>query len=413
MTPNHNRLKLGLAIAVAAAGTGLWERGLLDTNVTRAYAQSAPASDTNTMTVAPTNDAPNPYKTVEGWAKLPDGRKWGSTSSVDVDRDGKSIWAMERCGANGCLDRTTGKVNPVDTILKFDASGKLVKSFGGGMLIFPHGIYVDKDDNVWVTDGQDNGVAAGRGAAGGARGGARGAAAKGGDTAAKGTARAAAPTGPIGPPPGATIGNQVFKFSKDGKLLLTLGTPGGAAAPGYFYAPNDVIVAKNGDIFVSEGHGRGNNRVLKFTKDGKFIKEWGKLGTGPGEFDQPHALAFDSKGRLFVGDRNNNRIQIFTQDGVFISEMRQFSRPSGIFIDKHDMIYVADSESGSVSRNHDGWKRGIRIGSIKTGKVIAFIPDPDEKATGTSAAEGVAVDAAGNIYGAEVGPKALKRYEKK
>ena len=418
MTPNRNRMKVGLAIALAAAGTGLLEHSLSQ----RAYAQSAPASDTNTMAVTPTNDAPNPYKTVEGWAKLPDGRKWGSTSSVDVDRDGKSIWAMERCGGNGCLDRTTGEIMKMDTILKFDAKGNLVKSFGGGMLIFPHGIYVDKDDNVWVTDGQDNGPVAARGggAAGGARGGtgARGGAAKGGDTAAKGTAaRGAAPTGPIGPPPGATKGNQVFKFSKDGKLLLTLGTPGGAAAPGYFYAPNDVIVAKNGDIFVSEGHGRGNNRVLKFTKDGKFIKEWGKLGTGPGEFDQPHALAFDSKGRLYVGDRNNNRIQIFDQDGKFLGEMRQFGRPSGIFIDKHDMLYVADSESGSVSRNHDGWKRGIRIGSVKDGKmdgkIIAFIPDPNEKATGTSAAEGVAVDAAGNIYGAEVGPKALKRYEKK
>src|SRR5271154_2637334 len=121
-----NRLRIALAIAIAAAGAGFWQRNA---------AQASPAD--NATTVAPTNDAPNPYKTVEGWAKLPDGRKWGSTSSVDVDRDGKSIWAMERCGANGCLDRTTGKVNPVDTILKFDASGKLVKSFGGGMLIFP------------------------------------------------------------------------------------------------------------------------------------------------------------------------------------------------------------------------------------------------------------------------------------
>ncbi len=144
-----------------------------------------------------------------------------------------------------------------------------------------------------------------------------------------------------------------------------------------------------------------------------MIKTWGKLGTGPGEFDQPHALAFDSKGRLYVGDRNNNRVQVFDQDGTFISEMRQFSRPSGVFIDKHDNIYVADSESESVSRNHNGWKRGIRMGSLKDGKVIAFIPDPDEHARGTSAAEGVAVDAAGNIYGAEVGPKDLKKYVKK
>ena len=202
---------------------------------------------------------------------------------------------------------------------------------------------------------------------------------------------------------------------------MTLGTPGGAAAPGYFYQPNDVIVAKNGDIFVSEGHGRGNNRILKFTKDGKFIKEWGKLGTGPGEFDQPHALAFDSKGRLYVGDRNNNRIQIFDQEGKFLGEMRQFGRPSGIFIDKHDMLYVADSESGSVSRNHDGWKRGIRIRASrrqgsKDGRQDHRVHSRSRRKSDRAPARRKAVavlDAVetGNIYGAEVGPKALKRYE--
>ncbi len=111
--------------------------------------------------------------------------------------------------------------------------------------------------------------------------------------------------------------------------------------------PSDVIVAPNGDIFVADGHGvTSNDRIVKFDKNGKYIKEWGKKGTGPGEFDIPHALAFDSKGRLFVGDRNNNRIQIFDQNGNFIEQWTQFSRPSGIFIDRHDTIYVADSEFG-------------------------------------------------------------------
>ena len=132
----------------------------------------------------------------------------------------------------------------------------------------------------------------------------------------------------------------------------------------------------------------------------------------PGELDLPHTLAFDSRGRLFVGDRQNNRIQIFDQDGNYLDQWFQFSRPSGVFIDKNDVIYVADSESESVSKNHDGWKRGIRVGSAKTGEVTAFIPDPVEKTTGTSAAEGVAADANGNIYGAEVGPKRLMRYVK-
>ena len=196
---------------------------------------------------------------------------------------------------------------------------------------------------------------------------------------------------------------------------MTLGKAGVAGnGPDTFNMPSDVLVAPNGSIFVADGHGGDSNaRIVKFDKDGHYLKEWGKKGTGPGEFDQPHALAFDSKGRLFVGDRNNNRIQIFDQDGKYLDEWTQFSRPSGIFIDKHDNIYVADSESESVSKNHDGWKRGIRVGSAKTGEVRYFIPDPIEKATGTSAAEGVAADTKGVIYGAEVGPKDLKKYVKK
>ncbi len=331
--------------------------------------------------VQPTNSQPNPYQTVTDWAKLPEGRTWGSTSAVEVGKDGKSIWVAERCGANSCQD------SMLDSILHFDEHGKLIKSFGGGMLIAPHGIFVDRDGNVWVTDCTCTG-------GGGARG-------------------AAAPATPAAPP---TKGHQVFKFSPDGKLLLTLGKAGGGRDPEFFFQPNDVIVAPNGDIFVSEGHSSAAGsmaRVLKFSKDGKFIKSWGKQGSGPGEFDQPHALAMDSKGRLFVGDRNNNRIQIFDQDGKFLDQWKQFSRPSGVYIDKNDNIYVADSESESVSRNHDGWKRGIRVGSAKDGSVKYFIPDPVEKTTGTSAAEGVAADAQGNVYGAEVGPRALKGYVKK
>ena len=147
-------------------------------------------------------------------------------------------------------------------------------------------------------------------------------------------------------------------------------------------------------------------------RTGTFIKTWGKRGSAPGEFDTPHALAFDSRGRLFVADRGNNRIQIFDQDGKFLEEWKQFSRPSGIYIDANDVLYVADSESNQ--KTNPGWKRGIRIGSAKDGKVTAFIPDPepDPEKVVTSGAEGVAADAQGNVYGAEVGPKGLKRYEK-
>lgn len=338
--------------------------------------------------VAPTNDLPNPYETVEGWAKLPAGRTWGSTSAVDIDKDGVSIWVAERCQANSCLN------SDLPSILKFDRNGNLLTSFGAGMLIFPHGIHVDRDGNIWVTDGQDNRPRAARGAPAGA---------------------------PLPPAPEKLIGHNVYKFSPDGKLLLTLGKPGGSREAGeFFWQPNDVLVAPNGNVYVAEGHSSAataNARILVFDKNGKFLKEFGKKGTGPGEFDQPHALAMDSRGRLFVGDRSNNRIQILDQDGKFIDEWYQFSRPSGIAIDKNDVIYVADSESGSVAPQRPEWKRGIRIGSAKDGTITGFIPDPEtdprSKNLSTSSAEGVAVDANGVIYGAEVGQKALKRYVKR
>jgi DNA-binding beta-propeller fold protein YncE len=349
--PDRVRAVRALALAVVAAVL-----------VAQAYAQ----------TNAPTNSAPNPYRSVENWAKMPEGRTWGSTSGVDIDPDGTSVWVAERCGAFAppsqmkpgspfaCSDSTLAP------ILKFDASGKLVKAFGGGLLLFPHGIHVDRDGNVWVTDG----------------------------------------LGKDGK------GHQVFKFSPDGKVLMTLGKAGVAGnGPDELNAPSAVLVAPNGDIFVADGHGGNTNaRIVKLTKDGKFIKTWGKKGSGPGEIDIPHALAMDSRGRLFVADRQNNRIQIFDQEGNYLDQWSQFSRPSGVFIDKNDVIYVADSESESVSKNHDGWKRGIRVGKVSDGMVTAFIPDPVERTTGTSAAEGVAVDAMGNIYGAEVGPKRLMKY---
>ena len=347
-----------------------------------AIAASAIAQQTQ-----PTNDAPNPFTAVKDSFKLPEGRKWGSTSAIDVDKDGKSIWVAVRCDQNTCFDRATGKMSDLTTVLKFDPAGKLVKSFGAGMLVSPHGIHVDRDGNVWVADYQNNGPAAGR--AGGER-----------------------PPGPIGPGPGATLGNQVFQFSPDGKVLLTLGKVGGAAPPDYFNQPDDIVTAANGDIFVSEGHGAGGtNRILKFDRTGKFIKTWGKAGSGPGEFQAPHALAIDSRQRLIVGDRGNNRVQIFDLDGTFIEEFHQFGRPSGIYVDRNDILYVTDAESETTARNQNNWKQGIRWGSLKDGKILGFIPDPNPVMG--SYQEGVAVDREGNIYGAVVGSSGVTKYIKK
>jgi len=308
------------------------------------------------------NAAPNPYTMQEGWAKLPAGRKWGSTIGIEIDPDGKSVWTYDRCGGQNCIHSTLAPIQ------KFDANGELVTAFGIGMVNGPHGFHVDREGNVWVSDA----------------------------TAKDGK------------------GNTVLKFSKDGKLLMTLGKPGttGEGGADGFDQPTDIYVAPNGDIFVSQGHGaHPTDRIMKFAKDGKFIKAWGKRGSGPGEFSTPHNLQMDSQGRLFVDDRANNRIQIFDQDGKFLSEMRQFGRPSGIYIDKNDILYSADHQSGDDGgKVNPGFKKGIRVGSLKDGKVTAFIP---EAAPGAGMPEGIAADAAGNIYAGWTGQMNVRRYVKK
>jgi sugar lactone lactonase YvrE len=301
------------------------------------------------------------YRTVENHFKLPDGRKIGSTAGITIDRDGASVWVFERCGANNCVGSNLAP------ILKFDASGTLVKSFGAGMFIRPHGIHIDRDGNVWVTDGE----------------------------------------GPDGTDPRRNgKGHQVFKLSPDGKILMTLGKAGiSGDGPDTFNMPSAVLIAPNGDIFIGDGHGGNSNaRMLKFSKDGRFIKTWGKKGTAPGDFETPHTLAMDSRGRLFVGDRGNNRIQIFDQDGKFLEEWKQFGRPSGVFIDINDTLYVADHQSDA--KTNPGFRKGIMIGSARDGKVTASIPDPDPEGS----QEGVAADAKGNIYGSLTGGMALKKY---
>ena len=317
-------------------------------------------------TTAQPTGLPNPYTRVGTFLKMPAGRTMGATSGIDIDRDGRSVWVFDRCGANTCAGSTLAP------IMKFDPDGNLVRSFGEGMFIFPHSIYTDRDGNLWVTDGQ----------------------------------------GPDGKNPARDgKGHQAFKFSPEGKLLMTLGTAGVAAeTPTTFNAPSAVVVASNGDIFVADGHSATtNNRIVKFSRDGKFIKAWGKQGAAPGEFSPPHGIAMDSRGRIFVADRGNNRVQIFDQEGVFLEEWRQFGRPSGIFIDRNDMLYVADSQSNA--KNNPGFGMGTYIGSAKDGKVTAFIPDSNPEGSGE---EGITADAAGNLFGAQIAPSStVVKYAKK
>lgn len=329
--------------------------------------------------VQPVNSGANPYRVIRDWAHI-EGRAWGGSNGVAVDRDGKTVWATDRCSpgtAPGCLGTNA---NPVH---HFDESGKEIRSFGSGMFVWPHGIHVDRDGNVWVTD-----------------------------------ARAPSADDLKKFPGEQNKGSVVIKFSPDGKVLMTLGKPGVRGNPPEALTdPTDVVTdSSNGDVYVAESHTDVTDpnlvgRISVFNRNGKFLRTIGKTGTGPGEFRTPHALEFDSKGRLIVADRHNHRIQILTKEGKFIGEYDDFGRTSGLAIDRNDVIYTADSES--TEKVHPGWQRGIRIGSVKDGKVTMFIPPHKADSADGAMGEGIAIDAAGNIYTAEATLRGVTKYVKK
>jgi sugar lactone lactonase YvrE len=329
--------------------------------------------------VPPVNSGANPYRVIRDWAQFTtEGRPWGGSNGVAIDRDGRSVWATDRCSQGttpGCLG---AKGNPVHL---FDESGKEIRSFGGGMFVWPHGIHVDRDGNVWVTD-----------------------------------ARAASPEELKQFPGEGNKGSAVVKFSPEGKVLMTLGKPGVRGNPPEALTdPSDVVTdPANGDVYVVESHTDVTapnlvGRISVFDRNGKFLRVIGRTGTGPAEFRTPHAIEFDSQGRLVVADRHNHRIQILTKEGKFIAEYGDFGRTSGLAIDRSDVIYTTDSES--AERSHPGWQRGIRIGSLKDGKVTVFIP-PHMTPNSPDGAmgEGIAIDAAGNVYTAEAQLRGVTKY---
>jgi len=314
---------------------------------------------------------PNPFKEAGPWLKLPDNRCPGAGGDVDIDPTGEFVWAIIRCDSTGATGRECLN-SELDPILKINQQGEVVTSFGGGMFIWPHGIEVDYEGNVWVTDAvKDQNI-----------------------------------------PDGDNRGHQIIKFSPEGKVLLRLGTPGEAGNKDHqLNSPSDLVLDTDGYIYVIDGHSDDSNpRVKKFDSNGKFIKQWGSRGYGPGEFQNAHSITRDNQNRIFVADRGNNRIQIFDKEGNHLANWTQFGKPSGVFIDNNNNLYVADSESDY--KQNPGWQLGIRIGDANSGWVHYFVPlpDGDPRITHTQGAEFVAVDKYGNMYGGEPRPMKLKKY---
>jgi sugar lactone lactonase YvrE len=279
------------------------------------------------------------YQLVENWAQLPPGMQWGVMSAVDIDSHG-TIYAFKRSEPG----QKAGEMSSM--VMVIDPHGKFLRSWGEHTFSSAHGLRVLRDGFIWITD---------------------------------------------------KTGDQVFKFSPDGELLMTLGKKGVAGdndSTDALNGPSDVVIGKNGDIFVSDGEST-NTRVVKFSKDGKFIKCWGTKGSGPGELNLPHNIAMDSEGRLYVADRTNKRIQVFDQDGKYLDQMTQFGAPAAIFITKDDMLYV-------VAGAPENW---LTIGT-KDGKVL-------DKVEGLNAPHWVAVDSSGAVYVAEVAGQALLKFVKK
>jgi DNA-binding beta-propeller fold protein YncE len=256
-----------------------------------------------------------PYAVVHGWPVRPDSMVLGQVSGVAVDSH-NHVFIFHRAENSWATDKTHPITVP--TILCFDgASGKLLSSWGENLFLEPHGLRVDQHDNVWVTD------------------------------------RAL---------------QQVFKFSHDGKLLLTFGTERVAGVDAtHFDKPTDIAFASDGSIYVSDGY--GNNRVAKFSSDGRFLFDWGHKGQGPGEFDLPHSVAVDAQGNVYVADRSNARIQVFDSTGKFLKAWKspELGRPWSLTIGPDNLLYVVDGGDLKPA----GPDRGQLLKLELSGKILA------------------------------------------
>jgi DNA-binding beta-propeller fold protein YncE len=271
------------------------------------------------------------YRLVENWAHFPpEVARWGAATGVDVDSR-DNVFVFHR--------------DPLMPIIAFDRNGKFLRSWGRDMFKTTHFLRVDRSGNVWVTDRGDM---------------------------------------------------VAYKFGADGKLLMTIGkkgVTGDNTSQDAFNGMADLAVGSKGDVFIADGEGP-NSRVVKFSSSGTFIKWWGGKGTEPGQFDQPHSIALDSKDNVYVADRSNNRIQVFDPSGQFLKQWTHFGTPWGLFIRK-DTLYVVDGTENNC----------LLIANLKDGKII-------DRIDGLSNATAVAVDSKGAIYIGEVNGTNVKKFVK-
>lgn len=274
---------------------------------------------------------PGSYRRVDDWARLPAGYHWGTMSAVAVDAHG-NVYGFQRD-------------DPTSEVIVFNRQGTYLRTWGQGLFPYPHGMRALRDGNIWTTDRQ---------------------------------------------------AQLVQKFSPDGTLLFSLGRKGVAGtmeSTDTFNGASDVALAENGDIFVSDGEGQ-NTRIVKFSRDGRFLKSWGTKGAAPGQLQTPHAIFIDDRGQVWVADRGNKRLQVFDQEGRFLEEMSQFGTPVSLFI-QGDQLYVASPAPENT----------VTIGRTD-GTVVETIE-------GLDAPHGIAVDADGAIYVAQSGGKSILKFVKR
>lgn len=263
---------------------------------------------------------------------MPAGWKFGRVSAVGTDSTG-SVYVFQR-GPKA------------DPLIVFDAKGRYLRSWGRGLFGSPHGLRVDREDNVWVTDSGDH---------------------------------------------------QVMKFTRDGRLLLALGIKGRSGSDSRtFDRPTDIGFAPSGNLYVTDGY--GNARVVEFTREGKFVRAWGSYGTGPGQFNTPHAIAVDYKGLLYVSDRENNRIQIFGPEGKFLRQWKHLGATQGIHITPKDELWVITHRTNIENLTYDTLAGRIMRIDIASGKILGAMESPGHWLTVSASGEIFIGSLTGNVF---------------